>query len=313
MLDDLYLGIDVGSTSCKIAIINTNSEVVYHNYRKINAQPLKVLNEMLREVQSYHNKIINVGITGSARKLISKVYSIDCVKNEIISHAIATINMYPDARTIIEIGGQDSKAIFIENGMVNDFVMNKVCAAGTGSFLEWQANRLGLSMDEFNEKSLKSQNDINLDGKCGVFIESSIIKCQQRQEKVEDISMAICKKLTANYVGEFFNNREVAEPIIFQGGVATLTCMKKAFECYLNKTVEIPVYSKEMGAIGVAMIAKSQRGDLSRRFTGFDYCNEQITVMEENCSGCANSCVINVMYNKKEQIGVWGGRCGKYD
>ena len=156
----------------------------------------------------------------SARYLIKAVMGADVAKTEIIAHAVASTTLIPDVNTILEIGGQDSKIIILRNGIVADFAMNSVCAAGTGSFLDHQATRLGIPIEDFGDYAIRSENAVNIAGRCGVFAESDMIHKTQMGYSKEDIIHGLCDALVRNYLNNVGKGKDIKPPIVFQGGVA---------------------------------------------------------------------------------------------
>jgi predicted CoA-substrate-specific enzyme activase len=194
----------------------------------------------------------------------------DLVKNEVTSQAAAALHYFPDARTVIEIGGQDSKIILLREGLVADFGMNTVCAAGTGSFLDHQAQRLGLSLENFGELACCSTSPSRLAGRCTVFAESEMIHRQQSGGQLEDIVFGLCQTLVHNYLNSVAAGKEMLPPVVFQGGLAFNRGMVRAFEDELQTRLVIPEHPEMMGAIGAALLTGRQTPDKPTRFKGFD-------------------------------------------
>ena len=170
-----YIGIDIGSISTKGVIIDEENNMIASSYIWTEGNPIKAVTNLVSILKNKipeNMKIKGVGTTGSARKLIGLLVNANVVKNEITAHAIGTLSKYPDVKTILEIGGQDSKIILIEDGIIIDYAMNTLCAAGTGSFLSSQAKRLGVEVEEFGEMALKSNNPVKIAARCTVFAES---------------------------------------------------------------------------------------------------------------------------------------------
>ena len=254
-----FLGVDVGSVSTNIVVINENGEVLAEKYLRTNGRPIEVVQEGIHEVGRELNgevEIASAGTTGSARFLASMIIGADVVKNEITAHAVAASAVVPGVRTIIEIGGQDSKIIILRDGVVTDFAMNTVCAAGTGSFLDQQASRLLIPIEEFGNYALKSKNPVRIAGRCAVFAESDMIHKQQLGYNIEDIIAGLCEALVRNYMNNVGKGKEILEPVIFQGGVAANAGLVQAFNKYLNTKVTVPPHFAVMGAIGAALLAK---------------------------------------------------------
>ncbi|HZX44707.1 MAG TPA: acyl-CoA dehydratase activase, partial [Candidatus Nanoarchaeia archaeon] len=235
-MNKTYLGVDVGSISTNVVLL-CGDRVIHSSYIRTSGNPARSVKEGLIEVKSKFGEIeiAGVGTTGSARKLIGELIGADIVKNEITAHAMASTFYCPNVSTIIEIGGQDSKLIILKNGTVVDFCMNSVCAAGTGSFLDSQANRLRIPIEEFGGISLNSKDGVNIAGRCTVFAESDMIHKQQIGHKIEDILYGLCKSLVRNYLNNLSRGRELYEPIMFQGGVSENKGIIRAFEESLGK------------------------------------------------------------------------------
>jgi predicted CoA-substrate-specific enzyme activase len=250
-----------------------------------------------------------VGTTGSGRKLADYITGADQVKNEITAHAVSAIHFIPNVRTIVEIGGQDSKLILIRNRVVTDFSMNTVCAAGTGSFLEHQAARLGISIGELGSHALAASSPARIAGRCTVFAESDMIHKQQMGHNLEDIVAGLCDALVRNYLNNLARGKEIAGPVIFQGGVAANPGIKAAFERELGKEFIVPKYYPIMGAIGAALLARSTR---KTRFRGWSVAEQQLSTSSFYCSDCPNSCGVVEINDSDRVIARWGDSCGKW-
>lgn len=237
----------------------------------------------------------------------------DIAKNEITAHAVAAINIDKDVKTIIEIGGQDSKIITIDNGVVTDFAMNTVCAAGTGSFLDRQAERLEIPIERFGEYALKSNEPVRIAGRCAVFAESDMIHKQQLGYDISDIIAGLCNALARNYLSNVAKGKDIKPKIFFQGGVAANIGIKKAFEDILNMEIIVPKYHDVMGAIGAAILAKEYVDVAGKtNFKGFG--THQISIKPNTfiCNGCSNMCEIVELKGEGQNIGYFGDKCGKW-
>ncbi|MDH7478998.1 MAG: acyl-CoA dehydratase activase, partial [Syntrophomonadaceae bacterium] len=246
-----FLGIDVGSVSTKLVVIDEKDEVLAHLYSRTQGQPVRIIQEGIKYLASELPpgiQIAGAGTTGSARHLAGAMIGADIIKNEITTHAVATSRFLPGVQTILEIGGQDSKIIILRDGVVIDFAMNTVCAAGTGSFLDQQAARLSIPIEEFGEIAIKSKNPVRIAGRCAVFAESDMIHKQQLGHSLEDISAGLCEALVRNFLSNLGKGKEILGPIAFQGGVAANIGIKRAFEKYLKQEVFVPKYHGVMGA-----------------------------------------------------------------
>jgi len=259
-----------------------------------------------QQMKNKKYKIVSVGTTGSARKLIGVILDASVVKNEITAHAIGTTSLYPEVRTIFEIGGQDSKIILIEDGIVVDYAMNTLCAAGTGSFLSSQSRRLGLEVEEFGSVALKSKNPTNIAARCTVFAESDLVHKAQIGHKKEDIVAGLCKAVVTNYLNNVGKGKKIMAPIVFQGGVSKNVGVVKFFEEATGEKVIVDQNSHLMGALGVAILA--QKSGVEKEFC-FDIEDVQFETKGVECRKCANNCEIICVYKDKKLIDAWGNRC----
>lgn len=306
-----YLGIDIGSTTCKAVVIDELERIVNKVVVPIVSQPIETINDVLEKIKYNEWKFNNIGVTGSSRNLVAKYLKTTFVKSEIISHTYATMKQQGDVKTIIEIGGQDSKFISLQNGIISEFKMNSVCAAGTGSFLQWQAGKLGISMEEFDELSMRSKKKIDVNGRCTVFIESALINLKRMGETREDIAYAICRCLVNNYISEMCKIENLQEPIVFQGGVAKLCGMKKAFEEVLGKEVMVYEDCQFMGAIGVALLSMKENSEktIDPHIEKMERYTKELLV----CKDCQRECdIIKYIFEENGESFIVGGKCGKY-
>ncbi|HHY90895.1 MAG TPA: 2-hydroxyglutaryl-CoA dehydratase, partial [Clostridiales bacterium] len=194
-MEKIYLGIDVGSVSTNIVAIDENNNLISKSYMRTEGQPIETVKRGFQELKQKLDgkyEVAGVGATGSGRQLTGILVGADVVKNEITAHATATVNVVPEVRTIFEIGGQDSKIIFLKNGLITDFAMNTVCAAGTGSFLDHQAERLSIPIQDFGEYALRAKRKVRIAGRCTVFAESDMIAKQQFGFSKEEIINGLC-------------------------------------------------------------------------------------------------------------------------
>jgi predicted CoA-substrate-specific enzyme activase len=311
-----YLGVDVGSVSTNIAVLDESGTTAATCYLRNDGQPLQAIKDGLSQMQSTLKEavIAGVGATGSGRLLAEAIVGADIVKNEITAHAAAAVNFRPDVRTVLEIGGQDSKIILLDNGVVVDFAMNTVCAAGTGSFLDHQAERLKIPIEQFGALALTAINRVRIAGRCTVFAESDMIAKQQFGFTKAEIINGLCEALVRNYLNNLARDKRLEGPILFQGGVAANQGIKAAFERELGISVIVPPHYDVMGAIGAALLAKKQLGRTrqSTRFYGFERLNLALTPSAFECNGCSNHCEVIRVEQDRKLIAVWGDKCGKY-
>ncbi|MFZ3173166.1 MAG: acyl-CoA dehydratase activase [Carboxydocellales bacterium] len=314
---DGYLGIDVGSVSTNVVVIDAQGKVLQGIYIRTKGQPIMAVKQGLGEMANLlpaDFQICGVGTTGSARHLTGVMVGADVVKNEITAHAVAATHLVPQAQTILEIGGQDSKIILLRHGVVTDFAMNTVCAAGTGSFLDQVASRLNIPIEEFGDMALQSKTPVRIAGRCSVFAESDMIHKQQMGHNTEDIIAGLCEALVRNYLNNVGKGKEVLAPVVFQGGVAANQGIRAAFEKALGKEIIIPEHFNVMGAIGVALLAREEvKHKEETAFKGFAVSDMDYRASSFECQGCSNLCeVINISVDK-QLLARWGDRCGKWE
>jgi predicted CoA-substrate-specific enzyme activase len=311
-----YLGIDVGSVSTDLAVIDQEGEVICQQYLLTHGQPIQAVQKGLKEIQSTLPKEVEiggVGTTGSARQLTGVLVGADVVKNEITAHAMGALHFFPDVKTVLEIGGQDSKIIIIRDGLVVDFGMNTVCAAGTGSFLDQQALRLSVPIESFGEYALQSELPVRIAGRCTVFAESDMIHKQQVGCHLNDIIAGLCEALVRNYLNNVAKGKDLKKPILFQGGVAANLGIKQAFERELGETIHVPKYYNVMGAIGAALLAREKMDGSKTQFKGFGIVDVDCRTRNFICKDCENTCEIVEFIMEDKAISYWGDRCGKWE
>ncbi len=315
-LEKFYLGIDVGSVSINLVLIDEQQRVLEKLYLRTEGKPIPILKRAMEDISKGYGEgdyIAGVGVTGSGRDLAAVMVGADIIKNEITAHGVAVLTSVPDARTVIEIGGQDSKIIIIRNGVVSDFAMNTVCAAGTGSFLDRQAARLNIPIEEFGKIALRSKTPVRIAGRCAVFAESDMVHKQQMGCPPEDIVRGLCEALVRNYLSNVGKGKEILPGIVFQGGVAANQGIQAAFEDALGYEVIIPEHYDVMGAIGVAILAQKEverKGYTS--FRGAKNIKQDFHARTFECTGCPNSCEIVEFRAGDITLARWGDRCGKW-
>ena len=313
-----YLGIDVGSVSTNIVIYGEDGSIINGLYLRTRGRPIEAIQKGLQEAAENLPSditIAGVGTTGSGRYLAGVMVGADVIKNEITAHAVAASSAVPDVQTVLEIGGQDSKIIIIRDGVVTDFAMNTVCAAGTGSFLDQQAARLNIPITRFGELALKATATVRIAGRCTVFAESDMIHKQQMGHTLPDIINGLCEALVRNYLNNVGKGKEILPPVVFQGGVAANVGIRAAFERALHMPVVVPEHHKIMGAIGAAQLAAEElkNNGRSTRFKGFQIAGLAYRTSSFDCDGCPNNCEIAEIYEGDRVIGRWGARCPRWD
>ncbi len=309
------MGIDVGSVSTNIVLMDEDNNIYYKKYMRTQGKPIEILKEGIREIENLEEdiEILGVGVTGSGRNLANIIVGADVVKNEITAHAVAGLDYLPDVKTIIEIGGQDSKIIILRDEIVTDFAMNTVCAAGTGSFLDRQAMRLGIDINDFGDLALKSKNSIRIAGRCAVFAESDMIHKQQLGHNQADIAKGLCEALVRNYLNNVGKGKEILSPILFQGGVAANIGIRRAFEATFGERIYIPDNYDVMGAIGAAILAKEEvKKKGYTNFKGISIHKADYEVNGFECDGCSNICEVIEIRENGGLLARYGDRCGKW-
>jgi len=348
---DCYLGLDVGSVSTNVVAIDDDGRVVHEIYTRTQGRPIEVVTTALREIeQAWGDRLVvrGVGTTGSGRELIGQLVGADTINDEITAHKTGAMyvgrkmlgGQAPD--TIFEIGGQDSKYISLQDGVVVDFTMNEACAAGTGSFLEERAEELEVAIkDEFAQLAFSSRSPIRLGERCTVFMERDVNSYLQRGAGKADLVAGLAYSVVYNYINRVVRGRPIGRCIFFQGGTAYNDAVAAAFARVLGKPIIVPPHNGVIGAIGVALLAREKmtRGDepsaqpralavsagagrqgvyvsdLRRRveqprsrFRGYDLSRVQYALREFTCRGCSNACQIQE-FNVEGEKTYWGDKC----
>lgn len=310
-MKNCYLGIDIGSISTKGVIIDENNKIIKSDYIETNGNPINAVKRLIESLKKNLDKkvvIKGIGTTGSARKLIGLLLDANIVKNEITAHAVGTLNFYPDCKTILEIGGQDSKIIMLDNGIITDYSMNTLCAAGTGAFLSSQAKRLGIKIEDFGELALKSESPVKIAARCTVFAESDLIHKAQVGYKIEDIIAGLSKSIVLNYLNNLAKGKKIKSPIVFQGGVSKNVGVVKYFKEILTEDIIVDPNSHLMGAIGIAILSKQNSNNKT-----FDLNIKDIKFETKGmeCNRCSNNCEILKIYKDSKLIDAWGSKCNR--
>ena len=350
---DCYLGIDIGSISTKGVIIDAERRIIARTYLWTEGNPADAARRVVADLGSQIDRnavrVRAVGTTGSARRLVGAMCGAAVVKNEITAHAVGTTFLHPDVRTILEIGGQDSKIICVENGIAVDYAMNTLCAAGTGAFLSSQAHRLGVEVEEFGEIALTSKKPANIAARCTVFAESDLVHKIQVGYAREDIIAGLCRAVATNYLNNVGKGKQIVAPVVFQGGVSKNVGVVRAFEDELGMDVLVDADGHLMGAFGGALLAAeaapaatrsagvggacgatagtgagsasaaggtAAAGGASANAGGepfdFDALRDfEFATREVECQKCANHCEIICVYRDGAIIDSWGNRCEK--
>lgn len=319
---DAYLGIDIGSTSTKYALIDDQGRIIHKRYVPTQGKPIEVAQGLLRHLQEEIGPRIRlkaVATTGSGRNVVGDFVSADLVIDEITAHARGAVAVDPQIDTIFEIGGQDSKYIAIDRTHPTDFMMNKVCAAGTGSFLHELANKMKINIyGEFQEKALSSRNPVNLAERCTVFMESDLTAYAQKGAERNDLIAGLCYAIVRNYLHRVVENRHIGRRIMFLGGPSLNKGIVAAFEKVLDKPIIVPKHREVMGAFGAALAVREMAmGEkLEEKFRDLQrLAGLEVAFKESICrtdKNCHNECKLKI-YNFGGRKSVWGGDCGRYE
>jgi predicted CoA-substrate-specific enzyme activase len=318
---DAYLGIDIGSVSTNLVVIDADRNVLKEIYLRTNARPIEAVSIGLREIErDLGDKILvrGVGTTGSGRELIGELVGADTVNDEITAHKtgaafIDSTILGLGVDTIFEIGGQDSKFISLEQGIVVDFAMNEACAAGTGSFLEERAKELGIRIEEeFAQVALSSTRPVRLGERCTVFMERDVNSYLQRGAKLDDLVAGLAYSVATNYINRVVRGRKIGDIIFFQGGTAYNDAVAAAFSHILGKQIIVPPFNGVMGALGVALLARDKMMHRAAEsgFRGFDLDKVDYDIFEFTCKGCTNFCQMQRFTIEGEQT-YWGDKCSE--
>jgi predicted CoA-substrate-specific enzyme activase len=316
---DAYLGIDVGSVSTNLVVLDKDGNLLHEIYLRTQGRPIEVVSAGLKEIEEQLGgriRVLGVGTTGSGRELIGELVGADTVNDEITAHKTGAtyvcqrLGMEP-VDTIFEIGGQDSKFIRLEKGIVVDFTMNEACAAGTGSFLEEQAEKLGISIKgEFASLALASAHPARLGERCTVFMERDVTALLLKGAELGDLCAGLAYSVALNYLNRVVRGRRIGNVIFFQGGTAYNDAVAAAFSQILEKPIIVPPHNGVIGAIGMALIAREhmQAGDQATRFRGYDLSKVNFTTREFVCRACSNYCDMKEFKIEGERS-YWGDKC----
>lgn len=319
----VYLGIDIGSTTTKYALINENREIIHKSYVHTQGKPIEVTQWLLKIIREDIGEKIDIrgtATTGSGRNVVGDFLNADLILDEITAHARGAVEIDPSIDTIFEIGGQDSKYIFIANAYPLDFDMNKVCAAGTGSFLHELANKYGINIvDEFQEIALSSDLPIKLAERCTVFMESDLVSYHQKGVPENDLIAGLCYAIVHNYLNRVVGKRKIGRRVMFLGGPSLNKGVVAAFEDVLGRGLVVPKHREVLGAFGAAISVQEKMAaepDAERTFRGLESAIEdRMSYAEKVCRAdpnCHNQCKLKI-YDFDGRRSVWGGECGRYE
>ena len=319
----VFLGIDIGSTTTKYALINEAHEIVGKNYVHTKGKPIEVTQELLKDLlhkAGDEMEIVGTATTGSGRNVVGDFLNVDLIIDEITAHARGAVEIDPQVDTLFEIGGQDAKYVSIANTYPLDFDMNKVCAAGTGSFLHELANKYGISIvEEFQNIALSSEAPVKLAERCTVFMESDLVSYHQKGVGTRDLIAGLCYAIVYNYLNRVVEKRKIGERVMFLGGPSLNKGVVAAFENVLGRALIVPPHREVLGAYGAAISVHEQMRLLNQEKTGFrglkSAISDRMDFTEKICradSRCHNQCKLKI-YDFDGRKSIWGGECGRYE
>ena len=318
---DCFIGIDAGSTTSKIVLIDEEANLLYSSYKNNEGKPLQTVIGMLKELYSVLPKkavIRYAGSTGYGEKLIQTALNLEIGEIETIAHYTAAKKFMPNATSIVDIGGQDMKYIKIKNGAVDNIMLNEACSSGCGSFIETFAKSLNLSIEEFVEEAIKSNRPVDLGSRCTVFMNSKIKQAQKEGYTVGDISAGLSYSVIKNAIQKVMKIRDVetlGDSIVVQGGTFYNDAVLRAFELIVGKEVIRPDIAGLMGAYGIACLAKDEfdlnndKKYVSRISKNEELDNLQVTVVHTRCHGCENNCLLTINEFSSGKRFISGNRC----
>ena len=320
-LVDVYLGVDVGSTSTKAAVIDAEGTVLAKSYLMTAGQALEAVKRVMAELAPQVEgkvRVRAVGVTGSGRYLVGHFIGADLIKNEITAQTRAALHIDPTVDTIFELGGQDCKYVYLGNGTALDYRMNKACAAGTGSFLDELAEQLGIPTrtGEFARQAFAAECQLDLGERCAAFMSQAVTSAQHANVSPEVIVSSLATSLAKNYCSKVVGTGRVGERIFLTGAVFYNEAAVAAFRAELpGKTFVVPEHKEVTGAIGVALLAKeAMREGVESSFKGFSQvARAEYKLTNLNCHHCENSCAISAMRTESGATVYYGSRCDRYD
>ncbi|RQD56925.1 MAG: CoA activase [Desulfonatronovibrio sp. MSAO_Bac4] len=317
-----FLGLDIGSTSTKYCLVDTKSGIIHKQYVATKGKPIEVAKQLINTLEQEMGAVVDlkaVATTGSGRNVVGDFIDADLVIDEITAHAKGAVAVDSSIDTIFEIGGQDSKYISIKDSYPVDFVMNKICAAGTGSFLHELANKMKINIvGEFQDIALAAEDPINLAERCTVFMESDLVGYAQKGAKRNDLIAGLCFAIVRNYLHRVVENRPIGNKIMFLGGPSLNKGIVAAFERVVNKPIIVPKHREVMGAFGAALTVMDMynHGDIQPRTRSLtELAKTEVTFKESICraeKNCHNECKLKI-YRFGQRKSIWGGDCGRYE
>jgi predicted CoA-substrate-specific enzyme activase len=312
--NEAYLGIDIGSTSTKAVLMAADGRVLAGFYTRTSGRPVEAVQTILEDIDDLCSRkgvsfaISGAGTTGSGRKFIGELIGADIALDEITAHARAAYELDRDVDTIIEIGGQDAKFTTMNRGMVTFSIMNNVCAAGTGSFIEEQAKKLGCPLGDYSSRAEGLAAPLSSD-RCTVFMERDLNYYISEGYSVDEILASVLHSVRDNYLSKVALEKSMGNRILFQGATAKNRALVAAFEQRLARPIIVSKFCHLTGALGVALHLRDQ-GAATTSFRGISLYRAPIPVRGEVCDLCANHCKIKLATINGETV-AFGFLCGR--
>jgi len=310
------LGIDIGSTSTKCTLMTTDKEMLAIYYTATRGNPIKAIKNLFKAISASEKKnnvsfnVVGVGTTGSGRKFIKKVINADTECDEITAHAKAATFIDPNVDTILELGGQDAKFTQLQNGVVYNSIMNYVCAAGTGSFIEEQAKKLGISVWDYADFVMGEEAPFTSD-RCTVFMERDLETLMTAGYTKKEIASSVLFSVRDNYLNKVVGGFGIGKHVYFQGATARNKALVAAFEQEIGRPISVSPYCHVTGAMGMSL-SVIERNVQNSSFCGFGFAEEETVTTTENCELCSSQCTTTVVTTGSEEV-KWGFKCGRDD
>lgn len=314
---NIFLGIDVGSTTTKAVVLGQNGELLYSSYNNNEGSPLNKTLEILKELYILINKdtrIAKATVTGYGEGLIKAALGIDIGEIETICHFRGAKEFMPNVEFILDIGGQDMKALMIKDGVINNILLNEACSSGCGSFIEGFSKSLGISIDEFAKLAISSKRPVDLGSRCTVFMNSKVKQVQKEGVSVSDISAGLSYSVIKNALYKVIKIRnfdELGKNIIVQGGTFYNDGILRSFEKITGINVVRPEIAGLMGAYGAALISKEnhKENEISTIITRDKINDFTIETSCERCGICGNNCLLTINKFSETEKYITGNRC----
>ncbi len=308
-MNKLYMGLDIGSVMTKGIIIDKYDNIIASVYVYTEGNPIKAVKKVVKDLKyeiDNNSEVVALGVTGAGRKLIGTLLDAEIIKNEITTAAFGTIRLYPNVKTILELGGEDAKITLVNNGVVTDYAVNTLCTAGSGSFLDSLAKKLNISIDDISRLAFASKNKVEIASRCMIFAETDIMHKLQTGYKIEDVLAGVSEMVAKNYLNSVAKGKKIQAPIVFNGGVSKNIMVIKELERLLGEKIIVNKNAHLMGALGVAMMARESKKE---HVFDFNIDNYKLETKMTKCNNCTNHCQIVMVYKNDKIINYWGNRC----